>query len=185
MQVDRGKQRVITELGMRASKSVSTQVYSRRNSFRNRRNRVRESNGCSSEGSVYKIWPPDALLVCDTSSPSTDEAKGVDPALYEAKICGQATSNSFVPLARDDVVSHQIHRENSNQSILARVSKSQIGIREKQEELRNNISKPPFSMQFEFSPSNRFSHSLHVNTQQTRQQTILIPNPSALLVPPS
>jgi len=109
MQVDRGKQRVITELGIRASRSVSTQVYSRCNSFGNRRNRVRESNGCNSVGSVCKIWPPDALLVFD-SSPSTDEAKGVDPALYEAKICGQATSNSFVPLARDDVVSHQIHR---------------------------------------------------------------------------
>ena len=110
MQVDRGKQRFITELGMRASRSVSTQVYCRRNSFGNRRNRVRESNGCSSEGSVCKIWPLDALLVCDTRSPSTDEAKGVDPALYEAKICGQATSNSFVPLARDGVVSHQVHR---------------------------------------------------------------------------
>ena len=81
MQVDRGKQRVITELGMRASRSVSTQVYSRHNSFGNKRNRVHDSNGCSSEGSVCKIWPPNALLVCDTSSPSTDEAKGVDPAL--------------------------------------------------------------------------------------------------------
>ncbi|KAJ8429533.1 hypothetical protein Cgig2_025719 [Carnegiea gigantea] len=109
--VDRGKQRVITELGMRASKSVSTQVYSRRNSFGNRRNRLQASNGCSSEGSVYTNWPPDALLVCDTSSPSTDEAKCVDPALYEAKICGQAASNTFVPLARDVVVSHQVHRD--------------------------------------------------------------------------
>jgi len=63
MQVDRGKQRVIIELGMRAFRSVSTQVYSRCNSFGNRRNRVRESNGCSSEGSICKIWPPDALLV--------------------------------------------------------------------------------------------------------------------------
>ncbi|KAJ8439280.1 hypothetical protein Cgig2_016828 [Carnegiea gigantea] len=87
MQVDRGKQRVITELGMRASRSVSTQVYSRRNSFGNRRMgvAVRASRSVSTQ-----IWPPDALLVCDTSSPSTDEAKGVDPALllflFEAAI---------------------------------------------------------------------------------------------------
>ncbi|KAJ8452385.1 hypothetical protein Cgig2_006190 [Carnegiea gigantea] len=38
--VDRGKQRVITELGMRASRSVSTQVCFRCNSFGNRRNRL-------------------------------------------------------------------------------------------------------------------------------------------------
>ncbi|KAJ8423540.1 hypothetical protein Cgig2_024257 [Carnegiea gigantea] len=108
--VDRGKRRVITELGMRASRLVSTQVYSRCNSFGNRRNRLRDSNGCSSEGSVCTNWPPDALLVCDTSSPSTDEAKCVDSALYDAKIGGQAVSNIFVPLARDAVVSHQVHR---------------------------------------------------------------------------
>ncbi|KAJ8443711.1 hypothetical protein Cgig2_029616 [Carnegiea gigantea] len=102
-------QRVITELGMRASRSVSTHVYSRRNSFRNRRNRLRDSNGCNSEGSVCTNWPLDALLVYDTSSPSTDKAKCVDPALYKAKICGQAASNTFVPLARDVVVSHQVH----------------------------------------------------------------------------
>jgi len=107
--VDRRKQRVITELGMRASRSVSTQVYSRRNSFRNRRNRLGDKNGCNSEGSVFTNWPPDALLVCDTSSPSTDKAKCVDPALYKAKICGQATSNTFVPLARDVVVFHPVH----------------------------------------------------------------------------
>ncbi|KAJ8445033.1 hypothetical protein Cgig2_022553 [Carnegiea gigantea] len=108
--VDRGKQRVITELGMRAPRSVSIQVYSRRNSSGNRRNMLRDSNRCSSEGGVCTNWPPDALLVCDTSSPSTDEAKCVDLALYEAKICGQAASNTFVPLARDAVVSHQVHK---------------------------------------------------------------------------
>ncbi|KAJ8420891.1 LOW QUALITY PROTEIN: hypothetical protein Cgig2_016234 [Carnegiea gigantea] len=109
MQVDRGKQRVVTELGIRASRSVTTQVYSQRNSFGNRRNRVRETNRSSSEGSVCADWPPDALLVRDASSPSTDEAKWVDPALFEAKICVQASSNAFVPLARDVVVSHQVH----------------------------------------------------------------------------
>ncbi|KAJ8445690.1 hypothetical protein Cgig2_026017 [Carnegiea gigantea] len=108
--VDREKQRVSTELGMRASRSVSTQVYARRNSFGNRRNRLRDSNGCSSEGSGGTNWPPDALLVCDTSCPWTDEANCVDPALCEAKICGHAASNIFVPLARDAVVSHQVHR---------------------------------------------------------------------------
>ncbi|KAJ8421305.1 hypothetical protein Cgig2_026689 [Carnegiea gigantea] len=60
--------------------------------------------------SVCANWPPDALLVCDTSSPLSDEAKSFDPALYEA-IYGQASNNTFVPLARDAVVSHQIHKE--------------------------------------------------------------------------
>ncbi|KAJ8439616.1 LOW QUALITY PROTEIN: hypothetical protein Cgig2_020992 [Carnegiea gigantea] len=64
-QWDRGKQRVVTELGIRASSSVSTQVYSQRNSFENKRNRVHESNGSSSEGivSVCANWPSDALLL--------------------------------------------------------------------------------------------------------------------------
>jgi len=95
---------------MRASRYLSTQVYSQRNSFGNRRNRLLDYNGCSSEGSVCTNWPLDALLVCDTSFPLTDEAKCVDPALYEAKICGQAASNTFVLLARDAVVSYQVHR---------------------------------------------------------------------------
>jgi len=107
MQVGRAKQRIITKLGMRASRSISTQVYARRNSYGNRRNRVRDSNECSNEGSGGTNWPPDALLVCDASFPSTDEANCVDPALYEAKICGQAASNTFVPLTRDVAVSRR------------------------------------------------------------------------------
>jgi len=89
---------------------VSTQVYSRRNSFGNRRKRLRESKGSSSEGrvSIRANWPPDALFVCETSSPSSDEAKSLHPALFEAKICGQAFSNTIVSLARDAVVSHQV-----------------------------------------------------------------------------
>jgi len=97
MQMDRGKQRDITELGLRASSSVSTQVYSRRNSFKYRRNRVRERKGSSSEGrvSVCANWPPDALFVRETGSHSSDEAKSFDPALFEAQICGQAFSNTL------------------------------------------------------------------------------------------
>ena len=110
MQVDRGKQRVFKEPGMRASGVVTTQVYVRSNNVGNRRNRLGDSNGCSSEGNSCTNWPPDALLVCVKSSPSSDEAKCVDPPLYEAKICGQAASNTFVPLARDAAVSHQVHR---------------------------------------------------------------------------
>ncbi|KAJ8426869.1 hypothetical protein Cgig2_016087 [Carnegiea gigantea] len=61
-------------------------------------------------GKQRVIKEPDALLVCDTSSSSTDEAKCVDPALYEARICGQAASNWFAPSAKDAVVSHQVPR---------------------------------------------------------------------------
>ncbi|KAJ8435559.1 hypothetical protein Cgig2_015414 [Carnegiea gigantea] len=88
--VDRGKQRVVTELGMRASSSVSAQVYSQRNNFRNRRNRVRESKGSSNEGtvSICANWPPNALFVVDTSSPSSDKANSFNPAQFEANICG-------------------------------------------------------------------------------------------------
>jgi len=49
---------------------------------------VRESNGSSGKGCACANWPPDALLVRDTSSSSTNEAKCVDPALFEAKIRG-------------------------------------------------------------------------------------------------
>ncbi|KAJ8445788.1 hypothetical protein Cgig2_027869 [Carnegiea gigantea] len=110
--MDRGKQRVVTELGLRASSSVGTQVYSRRSSVGNTRNRVRESKGSSSEGrvSVCANWPPDALLVRETDSPSSDEAKSFDHALFEVKICGQAFSNTSGSLVRDAIVSHQVHR---------------------------------------------------------------------------
>ncbi|KAJ8444554.1 hypothetical protein Cgig2_000833 [Carnegiea gigantea] len=52
--VDRGTQRVVTKHGVRATSSVSTQVYSRRNSE------------------------------ADTSSPSLEEATSFNPALFEA-----------------------------------------------------------------------------------------------------
>ncbi|KAJ8435304.1 hypothetical protein Cgig2_026396 [Carnegiea gigantea] len=73
---------------LRASSLVSTQVYSRRNNFGNRRNRVHESKGSNSEGrvSICANWPPDSLFVHETSSPSSDEAKSLHPALVEAKI---------------------------------------------------------------------------------------------------
>ena len=102
MQVDRTKQRVAIEHVMRASSSVSTQVYSRRNSFRNRRNRVHETNRSSSGDrvSVCANWPPDALFMLDTSSPFSNEATSFDPALFEANICGQASSNISVSSAR-------------------------------------------------------------------------------------
>ena len=73
---------------------------------------MRESKGSSSEGrvSVCANWPPDALFVRVTDSPTSNEAKSFDPALFEAKICGQAFSNTSGSLARDAVVSHQVHR---------------------------------------------------------------------------
>ncbi|KAJ8440121.1 hypothetical protein Cgig2_003446 [Carnegiea gigantea] len=91
MQMHRGKQRVVTE-----PSSVSTQVYPRRNSVGNTRNRVHENKESSSEGrvSVCANWPPDALFVRETNSPTLDEAKSSDPALFEAKICGQDFSNT-------------------------------------------------------------------------------------------
>lgn len=109
MQMDRGKKRVVTELGLRASSSVSTHVYSGRNHVGNRRYRVLESKGSSSEGrvSVCANWPPNALFVREIGS-SLDEAKSFDPALFEAKICGLAFSNSSGSLTRDAVVSHQV-----------------------------------------------------------------------------
>ncbi|KAJ8423226.1 hypothetical protein Cgig2_027652 [Carnegiea gigantea] len=99
MQMDRGN-------------SVSTQVYSRCNSVGNRRNRVHERKASSSEGrvSVCANWPPDALFVREIGSHSSDKAKSFDPALFEAQICGQAFSNTIVSLARNVVVSHQVHR---------------------------------------------------------------------------
>ncbi|KAJ8422280.1 hypothetical protein Cgig2_009282 [Carnegiea gigantea] len=106
--MDHGKQRVVTELGLGACSSVSTQVHFQRNSLRNRRNRVRESKG--SKVSVCANWPPDALFVRETSSPSSDEAKSFDSALFEAKICSQAFSNTIVYWARNAVVFHQVHR---------------------------------------------------------------------------
>jgi len=73
---------------------------------------VRESKGSSSKGrvSVCANWPPDALFVREADSPLLDEAKSLDHALFEAKICGQAFSNTSGSLARDAVVSHQVHK---------------------------------------------------------------------------
>ena len=97
MQLNRGKQRVVTELGLKASSSVSTQVYSPCNSVGNTRNRVHESKGSNNESrvSVCANWPPDALFQSETDFPSSDEAKSFDPALFEAQICGQAFSNTL------------------------------------------------------------------------------------------
>ena len=50
------------------------------------------------------------LSVLDTSSPSSNEANSFDPALFEANICGQVSSNTFVSLGRDVVLSHQVHK---------------------------------------------------------------------------
>ncbi|KAJ8450026.1 hypothetical protein Cgig2_029388 [Carnegiea gigantea] len=101
MQMDRGKQRIVTDLGLRVSSSASTHVYTWCNSFGNKRNRVRESKGSSSEGrvAVCANWPPDALFVRETSSSSSDEAQIFDPTL-----------NTIVSWTRDVVVSHQAHR---------------------------------------------------------------------------
>ncbi|KAJ8432672.1 hypothetical protein Cgig2_033998 [Carnegiea gigantea] len=93
MQMDRGKQKVITELGLRASSSVSTQGCS-----------------CESRVSVYANWPPDALFVHDTYSALSDEGKSFDLTLFEAKIYGHAFSNTSGSLTRDVIVSHQVHR---------------------------------------------------------------------------
>ena len=46
----------------------------------------------------------------EADSPLLDEAKSLDHALFEAKICGQAFSNTSGSLARDAVVSHQVHK---------------------------------------------------------------------------
>ncbi|KAJ8434740.1 hypothetical protein Cgig2_001943 [Carnegiea gigantea] len=67
--VDRERRRDITKSNGRAPRSVNTQFYSRQRSFRNR---VRVSGRFSSEGGVLTNWPPDALLVLDTSSPYLD-----------------------------------------------------------------------------------------------------------------
>lgn len=169
MEMDRGKERVVTELEMRASSSVNTQVYSRRISLGNGRNRVHESKGSTSEGSTY--WSPDVLLVHDAGSPSADEAKRVDPALYEAKICGQAASNSFVPVARDAAVSHQAHRDSlvldthprsdslklSNEMVPSS-SSSLPWLFEEKDQSRSCVVNAPFSL---FSMGNQTSLSKH------------------------
>ena len=64
--VDRGRQRESSKFNRQPSSSLSTQVYYRRRSFRDR---VQGSSRSGKEGEVSVYWPPDVLLVHTIGSP--------------------------------------------------------------------------------------------------------------------
>ncbi|KAJ8421541.1 hypothetical protein Cgig2_017997 [Carnegiea gigantea] len=95
--VDRGKQKVVTELGMRASSAALKFTPDATISRIEGIGCVRVIGLPVRVGSLsVQIGLQTHLFVLDTSSPSSDEANSFDPALFEANIYGQASSNTFV-----------------------------------------------------------------------------------------
>jgi len=103
--VDRGRQRESSKFNRQPPSSVSTQVYYRRKSFRDR---VIPSE----VGEVSAYSPPDALLAVTSSSLCPEADTSFNAAVFEASISRQVSSNLYA--SRENAgVSHVGYKENS------------------------------------------------------------------------